>query len=107
MSKQLCNAHVDHNSDKFSDDLAQESMISLPAVSESSVKKKNSSAVQDIISVLDTGQDWIQKLCQNLEIYHMKKSISAQDIDIISHSIDELILHNFYAFKSVDKERGF
>ena len=37
----------------------------------------------------------------------MKKSISAQDIDIISHSIDELISHNFYVFKSVDKEREF
>ena len=37
----------------------------------------------------------------------MKKSISAQDIDIISHSIDELISHNFYALGSVDKEREF
>ena len=37
----------------------------------------------------------------------MKKSISAQDIDIISHSIDELILHNFYISESVDKEREF
>ena len=37
----------------------------------------------------------------------MKKSISAQDIDIINHSIDELILHNFYIFKSVNKEREF
>ena len=37
----------------------------------------------------------------------MKKSISAQDIDIISHSIDELISHNFYISESVDKEREF
>ena len=37
----------------------------------------------------------------------MKKSISAQDIDIISYSIDELILHNFYTSESVDKEREF
>ena len=82
-------------------------MISLLTVSESSVKKKNSSVVQDIISVLNTDWDWIWKLCQNLKIYHMKKSISAQDIDIISHSIDELILHNFYVLKSVDKEKKF
>ena len=37
----------------------------------------------------------------------MKKSISTQNVDIISHLIDELILHNFYVFKSVDKEREF
>ena len=37
----------------------------------------------------------------------MKKSIHVQDIVIISHLIDELILHNFYVFKSVDKERKF
>ena len=37
----------------------------------------------------------------------MKKSTSAQDIDIISHSIDELISHNFYASESVDKEKKF
>src|SRR5436190_17875231 len=37
----------------------------------------------------------------------MMKSISVQDIDIISHSIDELILHNFYTFESVEKDREF
>ena len=37
----------------------------------------------------------------------MKKPTSAQDIGIISHSIDELISHNFYAPGSVGKERGF
>ena len=37
----------------------------------------------------------------------MKKSISTQNIDIISHSIDELISHNFYISESVDKKREF
>ena len=37
----------------------------------------------------------------------MKKPIHAQDIVIISHSIDELISHNFYISESVDKEREF
>ena len=51
--------------------------------------------------------DHIEILLLEKRIYHMKKSISAQDIDIISHSIDELILHNFYVSESVDKEREF
>ena len=51
--------------------------------------------------------DHIEILLLEKKIYHMKKSISAQDIDIISHSIDEFILHNFYISESVNKERKF
>ena len=82
-------------------------MISLLTVSESSVKKKNSSAVQNIISALNTDWNWIWKLCSNLKIYHMKKSIHVQDIVIISHSTDQFILHNFYISESVEKNREF
>ena len=37
----------------------------------------------------------------------MKKSIHVQDIVIISHSIDQFILHNFYISESVEKNREF
>ena len=93
-SKQLYNAHVDHSSDKFNDDLAQK------------ISKSDSLEQFNFYKEMSV-TDHIEILLLEKKIYHMKKLISAQDIDIISYSIDELISHNFYISESVDKEREF
>ena len=56
VSKQLCNVHIDHSSDKSSDDLAQKSMTSLLTASKLA-SEKNSFIIQDIISTLNISQD--------------------------------------------------